>query len=53
MNPIIKIENIKKDRKIMNLVLEVKFEVLGRTQVEVSTACWTYVFDTQERTLDI
>lgn len=41
------------ERKIMNLILEVKFEVPGRIQGEVSTSWWTDQFEAQERTSDI
>ena len=36
--PILKTGNIKKERTIMYFILEVKFEVPGRIQVEVSIA---------------
>ena len=47
-HPIIKIENIKRDRKIMNLILEVILKCLGDIQVEVSTVWWTYIGSSRE-----
>lgn len=41
-HPIIKIENIKREKKIMNLILEVILKCLGDIQVKVSTVWWTY-----------
>lgn len=41
------------ERKIMNLILEVKFKVHERIQGKVSTSWWTDRFEAQERTSDI